>query len=318
MRFFVYILLFAIFCSCEREYILKYNNLKDEYVIYCIPNNLNDTILIQVLKAHSLNASNEYLNEKDDSISVNIIINKENFNIKDKISMKRECFKNYFFLKYSLKPSDSIFLNVRINNMEYKGHTYIPESFPIISSRLECVPKHNNKALNHYLVKFKDKDKEDFYGIRILRRITIHTERGEKEVIVQPISLVLDDEPLLNNGLGLDNVFDMTNLYFQNIYVFNDKYINGKEYTMHLDFPIYIPEEGTQLEKEEYKLFVYALSKDFYKYIISTNNIYNNDLGSIGLAPIHKRYTNIENGTGFIGGCNIYETEWEELRFNSD
>ena len=49
-----------------------------------------------------------------------------------------------------------------------------------------------------------------------------------------------------------------------------------------------------------------------YKYLKSINDIDNNDLGEYGLAPIRSHYTNIENGIGLLGGCNIYETDWIE------
>lgn len=302
-----------LLASCREEYVLNYKDSKNENVIYCIPSNYTDTLLIQIMQTQNLNSSIDYIKDWKDSISINVTINDKDFSVKDKVEINPENNGSYFYLNKSLKSGDYISLNININDIEYKGNTNIPSPFPFINSKLEYVPRHYNKSLNHYLIVFKDyKEEENFYGIRILRRVTALLEEGEK-VFIQPVSLILDDEPLLNNGLGLDNIFDMSNQFFQKIYTFNDRFINGNEYIMHLDFPVYKPDKGILIEKEEYKLFLYSLSKDLYRYIISTNNIYNNDLGNIGLAPIHKRYTNIENGAGFVGGCHIYETEWEKL-----
>ena len=52
------------------------------------------------------------------------------------------------------------------------------------------------------------------------------------------------------------------------------------------------------------------LSKEMYTYLKSLNRINNNDLGGYGLAPIRSHYTNVENGIGLLGGCNVYESEW--------
>lgn len=47
-----------------------------------------------------------------------------------------------------------------------------------------------------------------------------------------------------------------------------------------------------------------------YTYLEALNRIQNNDLGKYGLAPIRSYYTNVENGIGLLGGCNVYESDW--------
>lgn len=47
-----------------------------------------------------------------------------------------------------------------------------------------------------------------------------------------------------------------------------------------------------------------------YTYLEALNRIQNNDLGKYGLAPIRSHYTNVENGIGLLGGCNVYESDW--------
>ena len=49
------------------------------------------------------------------------------------------------------------------------------------------------------------------------------------------------------------------------------------------------------------------------KIVWSIKDINNNELGNYGLAPIRSHFTNIENGIGILGGCNIYESEWLDI-----
>ena len=69
-------------------------------------------------------------------------------------------------------------------------------------------------------------------------------------------------------------------------------------------------EDEEQKETIEFKIYLYKLSKEMYTYLKSLNRINNNDLGGYGLAPIRSHYTNVENGIGLLGGCNVYESEW--------
>ena len=69
-------------------------------------------------------------------------------------------------------------------------------------------------------------------------------------------------------------------------------------------------ENEERKETIEFKIYLYKLSKEMYTYLKSLNRINNNDLGGYGLAPIRSHYTNVENGIGLLGGCNVYESEW--------
>lgn len=90
--------------------------------------------------------------------------------------------------------------------------------------------------------------------------------------------------------------------------------VNGKEYTLNVGTAQY-PGSKDEYQKEtyEFKIFLYKLSEELYKYIKSINDINNNKLGNYGLAPIRSHFTNIENGIGILGGCNIYESEWLDI-----
>lgn len=81
----------------------------------------------------------------------------------------------------------------------------------------------------------------------------------------------------------------------------------------------YIPDYKTSIQDEtfinrkQYKVYLYSLSEEFYRYLKSLNEQKNNELGNVELAPMRATYTNVENGFGLVGGCCLRQTEWMEL-----
>ena len=104
-----------------------------------------------------------------------------------------------------------------------------------------------------------------------------------------------------------------SNRFFQNLYIWDDEKIPGKEYTVRLNMDYqkdYDVDWDNFSYREEYKIYLYKLSPEFYSYFKTLNNINNNDLGNHGLSPMLHHYTNVSNGIGVVGACQITETEW--------
>ena len=167
-------------------------------------------------------------------------------------------------------------------------------------------------------------DTKDYYGVRIIRKISYHNyypnyNLGADYDKLWGIEFNLDEEPLLSKKVGFDEIFDISKLHYQEIYLWDDTMLNGKSYTLHL---------GTNYSEDSvneynstvnfFKIYLYRFSEEMYKYLKSINDIDNNDLGEYGLAPIRSHYTNIENGIGLLGGCSIYETDWIENLKNEE
>ena len=167
-----------------------------------------------------------------------------------------------------------------------------------------------------FLITFQDNaDTEDYYGIRVVRRC-IYTSTSDNEVTdieYHDIEFEVGDEPLLYNKSGLNSAFDFSNDFYQNLYIWSDERIRGKEYILRLKTyysPDYVSMWDGSNYKYSYKVYLYKLSRELFCYLKSVNDVKNNDLGHKGLAPIRSHYSNVENGIGVVGGCRITETEW--------
>ena len=151
--------------------------------------------------------------------------------------------------------------------------------------------------------------------MRVIKKTStafLQPENSDSDTIkYTSVDLNLDNEPLFSEKTGFDDIFDISKEYYRNLYIWDDSKINGKNYTLKVD--TYYDagyEDEERKETIEFKIYLYKLSKEMYTYLKSLNRINNNDLGGYGLAPIRSHYTNVENGIGLLGGCNVYESEW--------
>ena len=62
--------------------------------------------------------------------------------------------------------------------------------------------------------------------------------------------------------------------------------------------------------KKQYRISLYSLSEECYRYLKSLNDQHSNQLTSSELAPIRPTYTNVRNGLGLVGGCRLMQTDW--------
>lgn len=109
------------------------------------------------------------------------------------------------------------------------------------------------------------------------------------------------------------------NGFYRNLYYWDDTKIQGKSYTIRLNTHYetdyeddFITPDGIEhiKHKVKYRIYLYSLSEEFYRYLKSVNEQKNNGLGNSELAPIRSTYTNVSNGIGVVGGCRMFQTEW--------
>ncbi|WP_454824169.1 DUF4249 domain-containing protein [Phocaeicola plebeius] len=161
---------------------------------------------------------------------------------------------------------------------------------------------------------------ENYYAVTVKERVKYWKEGTSEVHYGKPSSAYMDwsDEPILDASSGLDDIFMGNYAYYQNLYFWSDEKIQGKNYTLRLNMT-YIPDYKTSIQDEtfinrkQYKVYLYSLSEEFYRYLKSLNEQKNNELGNVELAPMRATYTNVENGFGLVGGCCLRQTEWMEL-----
>ena len=283
--------LLIILSSCTYEFNIDDVEAKRKPVIFCMPNTLGDTTLIQV--SQSMNVNNKGTNSS----------------AKPDITFKLNGVEKE--IKYIDKATE-------------KSSTVIPQPFPL--DKWDMILKDGSYGREiQFRISFTDNaDTKDYYGVRIIRKISYHNyypnyNLGADYDKLWGIEFNLDEEPLLSKKVGFDEIFDISKLHYQEIYLWDDTMLNGKSYTLHL---------GTNYSEDSvneynstvnfFKIYLYRFSEEMYKYLKSINDIDNNDLGEYGLAPIRSHYTNIENGIGLLGGCSIYETDWIENLKNEE
>lgn len=54
----------------------------------------------------------------------------------------------------------------------------------------------------------------------------------------------------------------------------------------------------------------YTLSDAYFHYLERKNEILNNDLGDMGMAPNRPSYTNVKGGLGVVAGYQVQYTPW--------
>ena len=89
--------------------------------------------------------------------------------------------------------------------------------------------------------------------------------------------------------------------------LFTDQSINGQTYTLQ------IKETTAELDETEQRIIsIYSLSESYFLYLLSLQKIAGSTLegglGNIGLAETLRVYSNVEGGTGILGGNQHSET----------
>ena len=309
MKKIIYLILAAILSSCTYHFELDEVDASEKLVLYCFPSN-KDTTVIQLSKSVPV-SKREPLDKSVRNADIHFTVNgKEQaiyWNEDSTSSLPAQCY--YTLGKWG--KNDCLQLQAASTGLPaITAQTVMPDNFPLKEIRL--APKGDSDNTLQVLVTFKDDGgTNDYYGIRLIKK-EITTKDGDEDVSFQSVEFDLKDELLLNNLSDLDEIFMFSNRFFQNLYIWDDEKIPGKEYTVRLNMDYqkdYDVDWDNFSYREEYKIYLYKLSPEFYSYFKTLNNINNNDLGNHGLSRM-LHYTNVSNGIGVVGACQITETEW--------
>lgn len=310
MKKIIYLMLTALLSSCNYYFELGEVDASEKLVLYCFPSN-NDTIIIQLSKSVPVNQG-KLLDKSVRNADINFTANgKEQaiyWNENPTSSLPEQCY--YALGKWG--KGDNLKLQAAATGLPtITSQTTIPGHFPL--NEIKMVPKGGSGSVLQVLVTFKDDSRfNDYYGIRLIKKEM--KKRDDKETVsFHSVEFDLKDEPLLNNLSDLDKVFMFSNHFFQNLYIWDDVKIQGKEYTIRLNMDYqqdYDVDWDNFSYRVEYKVYLYSLSSEFYNYFKTLNDINNNDLGNHGFSPILHHYSNVFNGIGVMGACWITETEW--------
>ena len=148
---------------------------------------------------------------------------------------------------------------------------------------------------NFYLLYMRANAWEDFYGVRWYSMLPY-----------------CDEEPVFSNRFSaLDQILNEDLNFDYNGIAFTDELFDGQSYSFNLPWggTITTPTDKTYFRKQ-YVVFLYSISESYYNYMRMLNQLnegsFTGDLADIGLAEPIRVYSNVEGGTGILGGACLY------------
>lgn len=150
----------------------------------------------------------------------------------------------------------------------------------------------------YYEVAFDElPEKNNYY----LARVTKPRRYGYENLFLE-VTIMEYIDPIFKEQNGiLDSGLGFIGLNKDNGALFTDRNINGQTYTLHL--------KEIALEWESVNrrtISIYSLSESYYLYLLSLQKVggstLEGGLGNIGFAEPLRVYSNVEGGTGILGG----------------
>ena len=126
-------------------------------------------------------------------------------------------------------------------------------------------------------------------------------------------SMVTTSEPLINKKSELDDDFGFDEYkYFDDVYIFNDRTINGQTYTMHLevnsnDSYWHTYDGWDRLFGFTYNVQLCKVTPEYYRFLKSINDAQSNSWADAGLMQVTPTYSNVKGGFGVVAGFNVCE-----------
>ena len=204
--------LLIILSSCTYEFSIDDIEAKRKPVVFCMPNTLGDTTLIQVSQSTTVNNKGTNTSAKPD---ITFKLNGVEKVIKYTDKATDLLPANSYYVLGKLKEGDKIDMEASYPDMPTaKSSTVIPQ--PLYGREIQ------------FRISFTDNaETKDYYGVRIIRKISYHNyypnyNLGADYDKLWGIEFNLDEEPLLSKKVGFDEIFDISKLHYQEIYLWDD------------------------------------------------------------------------------------------------
>lgn len=313
------LLALAALASCSYDFELDDMNAAEKLVLYCMPCADRDTTLIQLYRSRPVTPKG-VADHPLTGIRISFSVNGEEQAVHYAESSLPAVSAGCYYVLGRWNEADRIRVRAEADGLPaVSAETTIPASVPLKQVEMK-LKREASKKLQFRITFHDDAATSDYYGLRIVKRTLYRNivDNSVTRTTDDALLLETDDEPLLNDKTGLNATFDLSEGFYQNLYIWNDRKIQGREYTLRpgtyysMDYTsIWGYNDGySNSYATLYKVYLYRFSPEMYHYLKSLNDTRNNDLGPKGLAPIRCSYTNVANGIGVLGSCRMAETEW--------
>lgn len=326
---YILIMMAALLTSCGAGYI-DFDDMgnTDKLVLYCMPAAGMDTTVVQVSRSIAVSTSSSTTTDELTGVSVRYTVN----DVEQEVLYATQWVgtnvpKGCYYVIGKLREGDRVSVEASATGFPVvHGSTTIPKSFPLKEVKLDRHKSNDWYGYNlQFAVSVDGEQSLGYYALHFVSDdVSKHTYKKwdgsvqyERSDYLTHLKMDISEEPLLNNATGMDEIFDVSNSYFRNMYIFTNRSFRNTGYTLHantyyrdIDNSEYNPDEFGFTRFLYYRVYMYSLSPEMYLYLKSVNDIENNDLGTSGLASIRSHYTNVTGGIGVVCGCNVTMTDW--------
>ena len=302
--------------SCKDDFDIQKLQDYPRLVVYCFPTE-GDTTLVGVTKSLPVASVKGYVDalsrEKVDAHiiykvngveqTVKRIANEEEaqlFTRSTKSDVLSQLVGQYYVVGKQ-KAGDKISIQVSAPDFSsVSASTYIPEKVEVelgdVKLEMKSSDGYNPITIDRVEAVFHDNpSSEDYYSVKL---------KLQTKEATQSQMLLTVNEPLLNKRTKLDDDFGMDDYeYFDNAYIFNDRTIKGKSYTLHLD--TYSYSYYHSFYSFSYVVDLYKVTPEYYRFLKSINDAQSNSWADVGLMQVTPTYSNVKGGFGVVAGYNI-------------
>ena len=257
--------------------------------------------------------------------------------------------KGYYYTIGAFQPGERLSLKVKMDGEKRaSAETVIPDDVNWEYEITEIAPEEVEESDNPYVVgpdthifhisfSFDNiPGQDDFYGINVevTSEIVYYNEDGSVNTSYGTFYSYAANPPIENGddiedimaGEGDSHVFE-----HDGIYLFDDSSLKEGRNTISYDQriwnhywgPYYYEKANTKGYGDDdwtmpvkmhnvlkYKVTVYSISRELFRYYASQYNARNNPLAELGLCPPSFAYSNIHNGTGCFAGRLGLSSDW--------
>lgn len=292
-------LLLFVFSSCSKIIPIDDPDNKKHIDVIGLIN--SDSILnVNISKSVSILQSTEHLYDEENNSFLSKIDFVSNATVKiyeNNVYKDTLSFTEYGNYIANFRPvvGNKYKIEVNVPNCEQvDAENTVPEKVEIISIDTLTVSSTSfldEEKMLRCKIKFTDPSEvNNYYYFNIFGKVTYSWyDEDTDSLFVETYSTFVDfdtNDPIIKNDSKLNNGI-----------VFNDNAINGKTYTLIVDFDKYFSDSTM------FHFNLYSISSDYYLYLKSSNKQMDNNGGG-PFSEAVPVYTNINNGVGIFAGIN--------------
>lgn len=290
--------------SCRDHFDIDSQRNLSKLVVYCFPSQA-DTTYISV--------SNSMGVRKVTDIRKAILLHnaRVSYTVNGQPRQVQQLADGTFYVIGSHQTGDHVSLLVEHDDYgRAEAHTTVPESTAITLQEVRLITEYDadwGSAQDFYQLPATFDDpaaSTDYYAVRV------HVKGDDQGLGIDANwpQVYVNDEPLLNRLTAIDEDFGFENDFYQRFYFFNDRDINGQQYTLHLNVKVNHLEN--RVRNPRFQVQLYRLTPEYYHYLKSINDIENNELAQGGFAQLTPTYSNVSGGLGLVAGFWASGSEW--------